>query len=56
MPKQRERGYDSMHVMAEENAAYRVHVTRDGEQALNCIFGQGQYADTPKHIFCIGSA
>ena len=43
----------TMHVMAEENAAYRVHVTRDGEQALNLIFGHGQYANAPKPIFAL---
>ena len=41
------------HVMAEENIAYRVHVTRDGEQALNFIFGQGQYANTTRPIFAL---
>lgn len=43
----------TMHVIAEENAAYRVHVTRDGEQALNYIFGWGQYKDTPRPIFAL---
>ena len=43
----------TMHVMAEENAAYRVHVTRDGEQALNLIFGHGNDANAPKPIFAL---
>jgi two-component system response regulator len=43
----------TMHVITEENAAYRVHVTRDGEQALNLIFGHGQYANAPKPIFAL---
>jgi two-component system, response regulator len=43
----------TMHVMAEENAAYRVHVIRDGEQALNLIFDHGQYANSSKPIFAL---
>jgi CheY-like chemotaxis protein len=43
----------TLHVMTAENAAYRVHVTRDGEQALNVIFRQGEYANVPKPVFAL---
>ena len=27
--------------------AYKIHVVRDGEEALECLFGTGRYADRP---------
>jgi two-component system response regulator len=43
----------TLRVLAEENAAYHVHVLRDGEEALNFILGQGQYANVPKPVFAL---
>ena|SRR5690349_22013223 len=41
----------TLHVIADKNAACRVHVARDGEQAIERIYGVGQYAGTPKVVF-----
>jgi two-component system, response regulator len=43
----------TLHVLAEEGAAYQVHVLRDGEQALNFVLGQGQYANITKPVFAL---
>ena len=43
----------TMHVMAEANAGCRIQLTRDREQALDCIFGQGRYSNAPKPIFAL---
>lgn len=38
----------ALHVMCKENAANRVHVIRDGEEALNFVLGRAQYTKAPK--------
>jgi len=43
----------TLHVIAEENASCRVHVTRDGEQALDFVLGQGPYASAPRPVFAL---
>lgn len=43
----------TLRVLAEENAAYQVHVLRDGEEALNFIQGRGRYADVTKPLFAL---
>ena len=43
----------TLHVLAEENAGYQVHVLRDGEEALNLLMGQGAYSKAPKPMFAL---
>jgi two-component system, response regulator len=39
----------ALHALKRNNLANRVHVVRDGAEALEYLFRNGQYADLPAH-------